>query len=472
MSNNAARFAGVLAGQKRSTALALCPQIRIVERDLKLETAALNALAIALLRYTPHITLVRSTDHVDGILLELHASLRLFGGLQALLHAVRFTVTELGLSAQMANFSTATGAWLVARKSSPIQTTPHAEINPAAIDALDVLDRVPVALMDATQAHSEKLLGIGINVLGQLRYLPREGVARRFGQAVLDELDRAYGDMPDPRIWFSAPAEFRTSIELHARVETTEALFFAVRRLLIQLVGWLRANQSSLRAFTLFFDHEPARHAPVQASIVVNLARASCDLDHLCLLVREHLARTTLSAPVLLVGLHAVQIETMDAPNENLFPGPETEVENTERLLERLSARLGHQSVHRLSLIEDHRPEAAQRWEQAFAQHARPHVSHPKKRDATQTAEVSNRSPRPTWLLSSPLRLAVRDHKPFHHCRLHLVAGPERIETGWWDATAVRDYFVAENDDAELLWVFRERLTGGDENWYLHGKFA
>ena len=42
---------------------------------------------------------------------------------------------------------------------------------------------------------------------------------------------------------------------------------------------------------------------------------------------------------------------------------------------------------------------------------------------------------------------------------LQLLCGPERIESGWWDAGLVeRDYFIAQAADGALVWVYRTRL--------------
>jgi len=47
-----------------------------------------------------------------------------------------------------------------------------------------------------------------------------------------------------------------------------------------------------------------------------------------------------------------------------------------------------------------------------------------------------------------------------------LLAGPERIESGWWDgADMARDYFVARAANEALLWIYRERSPAGA--WYL-----
>ena len=67
---------------------------------------------------------------------------------------------------------------------------------------------------------------------------------------------------------------------------------------------------------------------------------------------------------------------------------------------------------------------------------------------------------------------------------LRLLAGPQRLETGWWDDSAQgpasRDYFIARSDEAGLLWVYRERLASRSDRdaqtapvrWFLQGIYA
>ena len=53
---------------------------------------------------------------------------------------------------------------------------------------------------------------------------------------------------------------------------------------------------------------------------------------------------------------------------------------------------------------------------------------------------------------------------------LVLKAGPERIESGWWDGMEVaRDYYVAQDQTGARLWVYCERTSG---EWFVHGLFA
>ena len=74
-------------------------------------------------------------------------------------------------------------------------------------------------------------------------------------------------------------------------------------------------------------------------------------------------------------------------------------------------------------------------------------------------------------LLAEPQALVTLDGAPQHHGPLSLVAGPERIESGWWDGRPVtRDYYVARNPQGEICWVFRDYRQ--QRRWYLHGYFA
>jgi protein ImuB len=81
---------------------------------------------------------------------------------------------------------------------------------------------------------------------------------------------------------------------------------------------------------------------------------------------------------------------------------------------------------------------------------------------------------RPVWLLPQPKALHERQSRPLLDGRpLQLLAGPERIEAGWWDSEpAARDYFIAQAHDGALVWVYRSRLALADEGWFLHGRFG
>jgi protein ImuB len=52
--------------------------------------------------------------------------------------------------------------------------------------------------------------------------------------------------------------------------------------------------------------------------------------------------------------------------------------------------------------------------------------------------------------------------------RLTVLRGPERVETGWWEAPAgARDYHEVEDAEGRRSWAFRS-----EDRWYLQGAFA
>ena len=60
---------------------------------------------------------------------------------------------------------------------------------------------------------------------------------------------------------------------------------------------------------------------------------------------------------------------------------------------------------------------------------------------------------------------------PLREASLRILAGPERIESGWWDGGDVRrDYYLIETRDGRRGWAFRTVATEGP--LLLHGWFA
>lgn len=464
LANRAARAAGVRAGLKRATALALCPTLAVRTRSAAQELEALKALAGWAGRFTPSVSLVlpdedSASDAVPaGLLLEVQGSLRLFGGLASLLKQVRAGLVAQGHFAQLAVAPVAQAAWILARAQDGLQVLDPTELLPA-------LSPHPVWLLGPGRAHWEALRGIGVASVGDLLRLPRSGVARRFSPRLLDETDRALGRKPDPREWFEPPLVFDLKLELAARVDHAEALLFGARRLLVQLSGWLAARHAATRqlAFTLWHDDRPP------TPLLLNLADPSRDEGRFSSLLREVLSRTRLAAPVYELALRCEAAEASSPLTGELFPRPGSAQEGLMRLVERLQARLGREGIQRLALHADHRPEQAYRSAPLTA---------PSITSRRPAIDAGSLPARPLWLLPRPLPLAERNAQPMLQGPLTLVAGPERIEAGWWDAAcAERDYFVARDDKDALHWVFRLRRPdpeAGSEapGWFLHGSFG
>lgn len=354
---DAAAFSlGVRRGFARSHALALAPSLECLNPDPARERHAIEAVALTLCAYTPQVVLAGA----HSVLLEVSASLRLFGGLRALWRRIVATLETSGHRAVLACAPTPWAAWLFAQ-ATVLDRRTRRVVKPRRLAR--VLDALPATLLPAAAAHRDGLSQIGCDTLGAVRRLPRGGVTRRFGPALLDTLARTYGEAPDPREYFEPPAVFGARLELMARVEQAEALLFAVRRLLLQLVGWLTARHAGVTRFTLTLVHETARRGDPRAStLTVAWSTPARELEHLVLMSREKLQRTELIAPVIELSLNADDVCDYEAPTETLFPleaGPEAGREAMARLLERLVARLGADKVREIGAQADHRPEAA-----------------------------------------------------------------------------------------------------------------
>ena len=513
--NAAAAECGVRAGQKRATALALAPQLLMGEADAARDAAALRAVAHVALAFTPSVTLA---DGAATVLMEVRASLRLFGGLPALHRRLREALAPLAHRVQIAAAPTAVGAAVLARwRGSEGDLAAPAKSLPA-LERL--LLPAPLWLLGPGREHWEALQGMGLKTLADLRELPRAGLARRFGEGLLLELDRAFGRASDPRRWLELPERFESRLELHQRADRAEQVLAAASVLLARLVAWAEARQGRIAAFTLVMQHEP-RHAGRGGGSVpatelrIELAAPALEAAHLQLLLRERLAHVVLAAPTLELRLRCRDLTHGAPPNGELFPTRSSEALGLARLLERLRARLGDEQVQRLEPVADHRPERGSRGVAAMAAGsgqvaagsgqvaasaqaalparaaptlARASVAPPRsRRAAALVAPAGSASAssmplnRPAWLLPEPVPLPERHGLPWLDGQpLQLVSGPERIEAGWWDgAPAARDYFIALAADGSLVWVWRARLPvpasghgAADVQWMMQGRFG
>ncbi len=439
---------GVRIGMRAVSAEALAPDVLLQQRDRQREQQAFDAVALALMQYTPEIA-----AGGRGLLLEVTASLSLFGGPRSLSVRVRDSVHALGFSAKLGMAPTAQAATLFAQHHG----RQRRKVRSFSMQRL--LDQLPFTLLPIATHDADWLEGIGCRTLADLRRLPRTGLRRRTQSGLLDTLDRAYGEAPELFDWLPAPENFSASIELPYRTDQAQALLFAAQRLVVQMTGWLVARQQAVSRFALRLDHERGRLRRAPTAVEIALAEPAWQEAHLLRLLKERLGRLQLAAPVIGLRLEALQLTRCAPPSGQLFPEPGGTPEDYRRLLELLAARLGPEAVQLPAPCADYRPEVANRWQCA-------------QNTAAVDEGMMPVASRPFWLLEQPLPLAVSGHRPFYGSPLRLLSGPERIEAGWWDgALALRDYFVAQGEEGACYWVYRER-DAGSARWFLHGLFG
>jgi protein ImuB len=419
-----------------AAARALARDLIIQTRDHKAEQAALHSLAAWAYQFSSQVSLYPPY----ALVLEVLGSQALFGGRIALLKKLRTGLAELGYKVQLAGAPTPLAALSLARCQREQMVEEQGELTA-------VLAPLPISVLDWEQTLLDRMDGMGVRQLGDVLRLPRDGLARRLGQQSLQYLDRMLGRHPDPQDLYQPPPQFKQRLQLLSEVEHTQALLFALQRLVLELCGWLRGLGAGIQTFDIVLSHREGPHT----SLRVGMLKQSRDAETFTTLLRERLERLALQEPVIAVELRAERIATLDAQSLDLFE--KADGGGGADLLDRLRARMGDQAVQGISAVAEHRPEYA--WCHSEPGHSR---------------KDTNGRRRPLWLLPVPRQLKTCSGLPRFQGELKLQPGRERIESGWWDEQDVaRDYFVAINPSGARYWIYRE--LDGERRWYLHGIF-
>lgn len=424
------------------------------------------------LQFTPKVAWLE-----DCLVLEVQASARLFGGLVHLHALVAEGARHHGVT------SWAWGRTALAACGQAKQQQTVEGMGPAPRASLA---RLPLCSLHQVARHAHALSRLGCHTLGDVFKLPREGLARRFGDELLRTLDQATGRHPQPLSWWTVPSEFDAHMELAHAQDNAPALMPHWLSLLQDLSMWLRTRHLGVCSLHLGWQHAWRHHEGGSAGqYTLRLSSPTQDVSRLQRLLAEHLARMHLSAPVSDVRLRCREFQPMRCEISSLFPehsatpseaGQQARRERWLDWMDRTSIRLGSSSLKRGQLRADHRIEYSQAW-QGWGVTDTPKPTRVQGRQGTPCAQ-------PSWLLTSPIRLPLRAAQggrheiPHYQGPLTLLAGPHRVESGWWDdapgALVVRDYYLASSPEAGLLWIFQQRAAPDDHQspWFLHGFFA
>ncbi len=442
--NLAARRLGLRPGLTPGAAFVLAPGLHLPERSPWREQRLLQRLADWAGQYTSLVSL----EPPDGLLLEIQGSLRLFGGLGRLWQLLEQDLASRGHRVDMAVAPTAQAALWLARGAPGSQVEKSHMLS-------GVLSRLSLQRLNWPQRVVKALDEMGLRRLGDCLRLPREGFARRLGAERLAELDRALGRIPEVRTAWVPASRFSLSVDLPAECQDRERLMHAIRPLFEQLQRYLVVRQSGVQLVELKLRH---LRAPA-SSIVLRLLSPACRAEHFQALLGGHMERIELPEPVVALTLRAGRLLPLAVVSGDLLASRQRMGGgglSAGRLVECLRARLGRRAVYGVDLQMDHRPDRAWR-----------RVEPVTRQDSGHFAQLN----RPLWLLESPTPLRQQQGWPWQERRLRIQAGPERIESGWWDGADInRDYYLARNAHQQWLWIYRERQ--GARRWYLHGLFA
>ena len=437
--NPAARKGGVRPGMTVTSAQAILNSLQVSARDRKRESEALRSLAAWCYQYSSQVCLPgprhgKTRDERPVIWLEAAASERLFGLPAELGQRLEQELGRLGYHVMSGSAATPEAAWLASGQTKHLDASGNirSHISPLPLQCL--------ALEDAQLSALEKM---GFRLVRDLLRLPRKAITRRFGPAVADYMDHLLGTRPDPRPAWHPPEFFSSRLELPAEINASQALVFPLKRLLEELCGVLRGGDTAVQSLEIRLLHEDHE----DSCLAIGMQSPTQEADRLLRLVRERLERLRLPQAVREIHMQASHLLPFSAGQGSLFrDSPGEQEQDMERLAERLQARLGREAVSGVTGVEDHRPEYSWR-----------------PRTLDEQPKCTPLGHRPSWLLQKPKRCDITHYQ--------LLAGPERIESGWWDGRDCRrDYYIVRDNNGSTLWAFHEYKPR--HGWFLHGVFG
>ncbi|MBO6782399.1 MAG: DNA polymerase Y family protein, partial [Alphaproteobacteria bacterium] len=475
----AASRAGLFPGQTLADARALAPDVAVLDHDPEGDMTALDALADWCGRYTPWTAASGlEPGGAAGIWLDVSGCAHLFGGEDAMLDDLTGRLSRVGYAARAGLADTTGAAWAAARFGKPARSR-NIVVPPGR--HTETLARMPVAALRLPPDMLDSLERLGLRRISDIAGLPRAGLARRFGELPGRRLDQAFGRRDEP-ISPRAPAPvWRLRTAFPEALGREEDIAAAVRNLAEALCNRMARAEQGARRLELCLYRVGGRVDTVEAGT----SRASRDPDHLMRLLREHLDRLPeppSSAPDALSAAAEAMVETLTLAatvaeplrmaQTGLTGNRNSDPAELERLVDRLSGRLGADNVRRFDARDTHLPERVQTSTPALS-----------GRTNADGGKWQASQPRPPRLLSRPEEIEavapVPDDPPVMfrwRGQLHQVTraeGPERIAPEWWrnpapgTGTAVlddetRDYYRVEDETGRRFWLYRAGLYDHD----------
>ena len=314
--------------------------------------------------------------------------------------------------------------------------------------------KVPLSLLGVNPDLRDHLRVLGIRTLGEFLRLPPAELAMRFG----DHATRLHALASDQWVPLQ-PRELEDPVTAQLQLEPPDdnhtRLLFGLKGTLHKAMNELaeRSEAMTVLHLRLLLDHAGTHDEYIEP------ANPTLDVPMLIDLVRLRLESLTLPAAVEEVQ---VRLEGIRATSEQLAlfrTQRRRDLDAAARAIDRLRALFGPDAITRARLRPAHLPEAGVAWEQVQR------IGFPSPGTAPDKPPLCRR------VLNRPVPLPPRPrHEPEawlgRRGAVTRLDGPYRVSGGWWARTVERDYYYAETQHGEVLWIYYDRPR---RHWYLHG---
>ena len=459
------------------------------EHDPELDYTVLSQLAIWCEQFSPIVGL-EDTDAPSSLLLDVTGLAPIFGSESRLVSLANEAFRQRGYQVYPGLADTVGAAWAFAHSDPEAAQcdglTGEQEPDSCSLthraseESLPQTDRqrlapLPIEALRLPEETIEILHQLGVETISQLWQLPRDGLALRLGERLVQRIDQALGEQPEIILAHRPPPEFVAEWDLEhptTRRDTIETILSELTDRLTHTLS--QHDHAALQVEALLVGQKTC------CTLQVSLFQPSSNPQHILDLLRLQQETLTMREPVKLVRLKAVTTVRLTSGQGVLWDevGQNRDRE-VAQLVDRLTSRLGKECVFGLQAQAGALPEKS--WRKKLLADT---IRNRRRQPAT---TITLKAPhRPVWLHDPPLPLRITDartptirmkgiHPPttFQHQGRHYEVlrhwGPERIETGWWRGPSVRrDYYRVETTAGYRFWLFRQL---DDNAWFLHGSF-
>lgn len=513
-----ARSAGVRLGMPVAQAADLATMTEAIfeEHDRETDRRELQTLAIEFQNHLSPQTAVETLERFkwhgrhrhdpEAVFSEIQGVTHLFDGEQGLLATAATALQRRGLCGRFGVADTLGAAWALANTAPSRRTDRSCEFFVAPKGrTLPALSTLPVSSLRISPEIVATLGRLGIETVGSLMRLPREGLATRLGPELCRRIAQATGEVEESIIAISPQSDHTASLVLEYPTDAMDLLTDRLERLIGKATAALHALHRGVLRLSCYLQF--TAHPPV--ILESGLFAPTLDQSHLTQLMLGALETHRLGSKVTEMTVTVTQHAPLSSRQPSIF-GPDFASSNQDdwtrqteaaRLIDMLSGRLGEDAVRGVRVSDDPLPESAivdfpmtTHRLRSSAKSSRSSKDGKPTRTfgysgAPQSTDLGRR---PLDLLAVPVAIAAvsktgdaEDSGPLNgfpewfrmRGRIHEVLahwGPERIETRWWRGPLIRrDYFRVELADGSRVWIYYD--LSADETqpkWYWHGRFV
>ena len=420
-----------------STALAICPDLIIKERNSSQEKKLLNNLAIIGYQFTADITI---ENH--ALCLEISKSKRLFRGYNNLLCLIHekislhkiFAINGFGINPLIAKILCKNKF----QKFLPNLNNVYEELNK--IPAIKITDNL----------NTRKIFSqLGIQSIKDLIDIPISLLSERFDSDLISNLEILLNKKQQILYKFKPSKTFHDEIQYINGLTNKESLIFPMKSLLKSLNEYLIAIHC--RCSQIIWEFTTPLN--VNITMKIKLSRSKNDWSELLNLSRIKLDNINLPKVVEKVSLYCTDLIEDKKINNAIFNDNKNKSQYKGNLVDSIVAKVGEKALFTLLTKNEHIPEKAGSitkfdMKQFFEQ---------------QTTENT----RPLWLLKTPNPIKFLNGKLYFKSPITILSGPERINDNWWENNQQLDYYIARDEEGTNYWIYKSGVK-----WFIHGIFS